>query len=238
MKILTKILCAALLLSLITGCSSDKNKSVETSATIKDTLSPSDSGEIVTDSAPNQTEAPDNIEETDKKQPISPDDKDVSDIVGIYVPSEKDAAALEKEETKKPIIYAGFKTHVINTPLKSSDVQVNDTLVPLYNHQNLHAYLEEHSEMFDLSALDTVKEKFNDEFFNDKCLLVVSLEGSNEGSEYSLTGAWNEVDANNMDRLVFAIKTAKGSMKSAHIIIELEQDFLNLWDTWGIEYYN
>lgn len=230
-KITTLALCAIIILSTLGGCSdkSDSDSATTGSTTVATTASPNDTGTSPSGGHTNETDP----EEEEKK----------AQIKEIYTPSAEDAAILAEEKTQSPIIYSGFDCKYFSTPALSEDLPLV-SVTPLYSHAALHKYIEENSHLFDLgedeNSFSAVAERYMDSFFVDKGVLVVSFTDAAGGDNYQLTGAWEEhlhVEELHLEQLVLALKKTAGDITAGHLIVEMDAEFIGLWDSISMDIY-
>jgi len=205
------------------------------------TNSPADTGkeDSATDNTDGSTDKGDAA--TDGSDSDNPDkDTQSSELKDIYRPTEDVAESLKNEETRSPIVYTGFEFKFVETPVISDKVSVIG-ITPVFNHTQLHKYAEENSSKFDLGSNDgsfkEASDGYSDEYFLESSVLIVSFLDSEGGANYEVTGAWEEVDINGMNRIVFTVKKTDGSVKAGHLFIEMNSDFMAAWDTYGVEFY-
>ncbi len=217
-RFLKAIIAAALILAIIPGCSSDEDKKdgAATSSSVKTT-----EGSSAAATTPHV---------------------DKSKLKETYKLSEEDASKYESENSPAPITYGGFEGHFFSTPA-SSDAAVM-TITPVYSHTDIHNYIHSYMNIFDLgSGAGSLSEKFEsytDEFFTDKALLVISFLDKEGGSNYEIMGGWDDHvsgEGFEMDRFILGVKKADGNITAGHVIVEIDKDFLGIWDTFGMEIY-
>lgn len=226
-KFLKAALAAALVLALLPGCSDGEEGDTKTTTEAKTeavsgTVSESVPVETVIETAP-------------------PVDKEA--VKDKFALSEEDAAILTDENSPASIKYASFDSMVFTTPAIKEGVSLM-TITPLYNAEGVHSYMHEASESFDLGkgngTFSAALAEYDEEFFNDKALVIISFLDKEGGSAYSVTGAWDDHivgEGFEMDRLVFGVKRAEGDVTAGHVIIEIDPEFLGIWDTYGMELY-
>lgn len=226
-KFLKAALAAALILALLPACSDDKgdgakNTTEAKTEAVSGTVSESVPVETVIETAP-------------------PVDKDA--VKDQYTLSEDEAAAIADKNAPAAIKYASFDSMVFTTPAISEKAPLM-TITPIFNAEGVHSYLHEAGESFDLGngngSFSSTMAIYDDAFFEEKALLVVAFLDKEGGSAYSVTGAWDDHivgEGFEMDRLVFGVKRAEGDVTAGHVIIEIDPEFLSIWDTYGMEFY-
>lgn len=212
---LKSLICAALILAMIPGCSSEEEVA-ETTAKVTTVAT--------TDGTPDP-------------------EKERQEIKNTYKLSDDKLAQLASENTPSDIVYAGFDSRTFETPVISDSADLM-TITPIYAHTGIEEYFTNYSDKFDLGegegSFKAAMEKFTEEFFNDKALLVVSFLDKDGGANYMIKGAWEELvvgDNFEMEKFVLAAKKADGSITAGHFIVEIDQKFLAIWDTFGVEFY-
>lgn len=207
------IICAALLLALIPGCASKKNS-----------VTPPVTGSIV-----NSGES-DNSTETSNPR-------------DIYKPSAEESQKLAEENSEQPMVFAGFDSHFFSTPALKSDLP-SMTATPVFSHEGIHKYMTENSESFNFNEGDNsfaaFIEKYDQNYFADKGLLIVAFIDKEGGKDYSIPGAYENHlsgEGYEMDQLVFSIKKSDGENTANHFVVEIDKTFLDVWDTYSISFY-
>lgn len=224
-KFMSAALCAAMLISLISGCATKK--------TASNPLHTDENGNIVLkDSNGNP------IVFNSEKKPTTPEE-----IKALYTPSAKKLAELANEHTVKPIEFSGFTGIIYETPLISEEAP-NPVIMPVYSSAGLERYVEANSAYFDFGKGDKpfsqIAGDYPDDFFVDNCLLLISFNDADGGSGYSLSGGWEDsltVDGDELCELVLAIKKSSGDNTSAHLIVEADKAFIGLWESYSVSLY-
>ena len=216
-KFLKMVLCAALVLAVLPGCSDDEANG-DGAATSSET-----------------TKKPPIISE----QPV----KDEAAIKEIYKIPEIEAAKYAEENTPSPLTYAGFDSHVFSTPVKESTTALM-TLTPIYTTTDVHNYVHNNSALFDFGSGDNSFAAkiagYSEEFFSDNALLIISFMDKEGGGSYKVVGGWDDelkAEGLEMSRFMFATKKTDGKITSGHIIVEIDPDFMGIWDSFGMEFY-
>lgn len=236
-KITSAILCSALLMAMMAGCSSDKDSDSTDGTNAQSNIV--SSSETVAEDSGDSTSSENTSSPSDVSESIDP-----VEIKKIYKASAEVAEKLAQEEkTEKEIIYTGFNSTFYNTPLFSTD-GAKTLLTPIFSHSGLHKYIEENSDTFDFyygdESFAEAAEKYDSNYFRENGVLIISFYDNVGGSGYSVTGAWEEVlsqDGNELDKLVIAAKRSAGDIKSGHLIIELNKDFITVWDSYNLSIY-
>lgn len=225
-KLLRSTLVAVIALLLISGCS-DKAKA------------PSDDP----DSSSVSSVTDGTADTSNENAPVTLSLEEVEEIKSVYIPSAEDAEMLKNEKTPTPIMYSGFKSYYFDTPALTEDLPIV-SVTPLFSHAGLHNYIEQNLESYDLGegegSFEAFAESYMDSFFDGKGVLVISFADSEGGSGYSVTGAWEdvlEIDSMELKRLVLAVKKTEGSATAGHFIVEIDTNFISLWDNITISLY-
>lgn len=213
-KFLKTVIAGLLVLALLPGCSSDEDKAAE-----------SDTSVATTAKAPAAT-APTEAE-----------------IKEIYKLSDEDMAKHESENSPKPITYGGFTGKFFSTPV-TDDSAALMTITPMYSHKDVHNYMQTYSATFDLGEGDgsfaASVESYGDEYFREKALLVISFLDREGGDNYQVVGGWDDHvvgEGFELDRFVVGTKKTDGDITAAHVIVEIDNKFLSIWDSFGMEIY-
>ena len=89
-------------------------------------------------------------------------------------------------------------------------------------------------ERFGLELWDVRFEKEGSSWF---LRVFIDKEG---GGNYKIVGGWDDelaAEGLEMSRFVFAAKKTDGKITSGHIIVEIDPDFMGIWDSFGMEFY-
>lgn len=221
-RFIASVLTVTLAVSLMAGCTKDHAKdpaesgTTAVSTTVAGTTADSSNG---------------NAEKTEEE------------IKAKYEAKPADAAILAAERTAKPIKYSGFTGKFFETAAKTDEVPLA-SVTPIYSNVALKDYIQKNSDKYDFTygvlSFSSIANSYPDSYFGEKALLVVSFKDSEGGSGYKLTGAWDEhmhVEDNHLDQLILAVKKSAGTNKCGHMIVEIDSDFLSLWDSISISLY-
>ncbi len=222
-KILRSALIAVLTAAILVGCSG-----------APDTPSGNEGTSAVTT---NVTTIPEAI------TPVTLSPEKVAEIKDLYTLSADDAAKLADEKTVQPIVYSGFEYRYFNTPPKADGLSLA-SITPLYSHAGLHNYIEKNTSLYDLGkgagSFESFAESYMESFFADKGVLVISFTDAEGGGSYTLTGAWEEhvhFGEEHLDQLTLAVKKTPGENTAGHLLVEMDKEFISLWDSFSIEIY-
>ncbi len=190
------------------------------------------------------TDAEDTTVLTDTEGTAEETTSDVNaEIKEEYLPTEDEKKELENEETKKPIKYTGFDCQYFDTPALT-EIEYFNTVIPFFSQEKLAEYVENNSESYDFGkgkeSFSAVVNSYADTAFDGKGVLVISFNDKEGGSDYTITGAWEEtieINGNVLDRLVFAVKKSPGESTSGHFLVEIDTEFISLWDNIDISIY-
>ena len=218
-KLIKAAICAALVLAVIPGCSSDDGEAKESTS----------AATTVATTAPAETEAD--------------PEKERAEIKSTYKLSEDELEEFAEENSPGDIVYGGFESKIFQTPVKSDTANLI-TITPVYSANGISEYLKNYSSVFDLGEGDgSFKSeigKYTEEFFDNKALLIISFLDKDGGDNYSVRGAWEELVVGNdfeMEKFVIGVKKTDGDITAGHVIVEIDSAFLAIWDTFGIEFY-
>lgn len=226
-KIFRSALAVLLTTALLAGCSGNP-----------DAPSDNDGSSAVTSTVnENSTTSPQAV------TPVTVSPEKEAELKSLYTPSAEDAAKLAEEKTAKPIIYSGFEYRYFDTPAKTEGLPLV-SVTPLHSHAGLHNYIEQNTLQFDLGegtgSFEAYAESYMDSFFADKGVLVISFTDAEGGGNYTVTGAWDEhahFGEDHLEQLTLAVKKTPGESTAGHLIVELDTDFISLWDCFSIELY-
>lgn len=244
LRILSAVLVLLLAASLAQGCS-DKKGGDDTVNTSTTAITDNSSTPVNTDSVSGSTGGSGDMSDTDHSHENDSHTTNEEEelIKAEYTVSGDHAQKLSEENTEKPIKYAGFTSKYYNTPVKEGKT-AKSSYTFIYSRTAFTNYISDNKDTYDLGmgsdSFTGETEKYNEQFFNDKSLILVSLSDDNGGSNYQITGAWDEhihYEDSQLDLLVFAMKRTPGNNHTGHVIIEIDNKFLNLWDNFSVSTY-
>lgn len=248
-KIMCGIVCAALLAAFIPGCSSEGGSDTPAKTDVSGNVITTAGTNIADDTGNangnNSANGTDNANGTQVpgNDPGGTVPKTPEEIRQTYVPSAEESEELAEEDTAKTISYTGFKGTICSTPALK-DGMSSMVVIPVFSHAGIHQYMEDNAANFDFGegegSFAAIAESYHDDFFKNKGLLIVSFIDSEGGSDHKLMGGWEDLlyaGEMEIEQLVLAVKKSDGDVTAGHILVEMDKDFIGIWDSFGLNIY-